>query len=173
MEDFKRVLRQSHRKGLAVIAFENLGYCAIDAPHFLKACHDTKNGIDNKESNWFWWSRLTMPPPQQPDEYYLGGSQRWEKWVWSERAQHFYWSKWPGVDSAGQACDLPQYYWSEEWQEEGKSIVHFWMKTGIDGFVVDAVNSCMERRTLPGPWKFQRVQDTIQIAIHLLPAVYW
>ena len=94
------------------------------------------------------------------------------KWVWSERAQHFYWSKWLGVDSAGQACDLPQYYWSEEWQEEGKSIVHFWMKTGIDGFVVDAVNSCMERRTLPGPWKFQRVQDKIQIAIHLLQAVY-
>ena len=79
MEDFKRVLRQSHRKGLAVIAFDNLGYCAIDAPHFVKACDDIRNGIDSKESKWFWWSKTNdAPPPQQPDEYYLGGSQRWE-----------------------------------------------------------------------------------------------
>lgn len=141
MEDFKRVVRQAHRKRLAVIAFDNLGYSAIDAPHFLKACDDMKNGIDSKETKWFWWSKTNNgPPPQQPDEYYLGGSKRWEKWVWSERAQHYYWSKWPGVDSTGKSCDLPQYYWSKEWQDEVKNIVHFWMRTGIDGFVVDAVN---------------------------------
>lgn len=141
MEDFKRIVRQAHRKGLAVIAFDNLGYCAIDAPHFLKACDDMRNGVQGKETKWFWWSKTNdAPPPQQPDRYYLGGSRRWEKWVWSEQAQHYYWSKWAGVDSAGQACELPQYYWSPEWQEEVKNIVHFWMKTGIDGFVVDAVN---------------------------------
>lgn len=141
MDDFRRVVRLAHRKGLAVIAFDNLGYCAIDAPHFLKACDDKKNGIESKESKWFWWSKANdAAPPQQPDQYYLGGSKRWEKWVWSERAQHYYWSKWTGVDSTGAPCELPQYYWSEEWQDEVKNIVHFWMKTGIDGFVVDAVN---------------------------------
>lgn len=141
MEDFKRIIRQAHRKGMAVIAFDNLGYCAIDAPHFLKACDDMRNGIQSNETKWFWWSKTKEgAPPQQPDQYYLGGSRRWEKWVWSERAQHFYWSKWPGVDSTGKKCDLPQYYWSEEWQQEVKKIVHFWMQTGIDGFVVDAVN---------------------------------
>lgn len=141
MDDFRRLVRQAHRKGLAVIAFDNLGYSAIDAPHFLKACDDMRSGVESKETKWFWWSKTDDgPPPQQPDTYFLGGSERWEKWVWSERAQHYYWSKWQGVDSEGNKCDLPQYYWSGEWQEEVKNIVHFWMKTGIDGFVVDAVN---------------------------------
>lgn len=141
MEDFKRIVRQAHRKGLAVIAFDNLGYSAIDAPHFLKACDDMRNGVQSKETKWFWWSKTNdAAPPQQPDQYYLGGSKRWEKWVWSERAQHFYWSKWGGLDSLGKECELPQYYWSKEWQDEVKNIVHFWMKTGINGFVVDAVN---------------------------------
>lgn len=141
MDDFRRIVRQAHRKGLAVIAFDNLGYSAIDAPHFLKACDDIRNGIESKEAKWFWWSKtIDGAPPQQPDQYYLGGSKRWEKWVWSDRAQHYYWSKWGGVDSTGAHCELPQYYWSKEWQDEVKNIVHFWMKTGIDGFVVDAVN---------------------------------
>jgi hypothetical protein len=141
MDDFRRVVRQVHRKGMYIIAFDNLGYSAIDAPHFLKACDDMRNGVESKEARWFWWSKTNdAAPPQEPDRYYLGGSRRWEKWVWSERAQHYYWSKWPGVDSTGKKCDLPQYYWSNEWQEEVKNIVHFWMKTGIDGFVVDAVN---------------------------------
>ena len=42
MDDFKRLVRQAHRKKLAVIAFDNLGYCSIDAPHFLKACDDIR-----------------------------------------------------------------------------------------------------------------------------------
>lgn len=141
MEDFRRIVRQVHRKGMKIIAFDNLGYCAIDAPHFLKACDDMKKGIASKETKWFWWSKSPDGErPQKPDTYFLGGSKRWEKWVWSDRAGHYYWSKWPGEDSTGKKCDLPQYYWSEEWQQEVKKIVRFWMETGIDGFVVDAVN---------------------------------
>ena len=75
-----------------------------------------------------------------PDTYYLGGSKKWEKWVYSPIAKKYYWSKWEGFDKDGKPCSLPQYDWSPEWQQEVKNIVHFWMNTGIDGMVVDAVN---------------------------------
>ena len=141
MDDFRRLVRQAHRKKLAVIAFDNLGYSSIDAPLFLKACDDISKGIKSKETKWFIWAdSITAKPPMIPDTYYLGGSKKWEKWVYSPIAKKYYWSKWQGFDKDGKPCSLPQYDWSPEWQQEVKNLVHYWMNTGIDGMVVDAVN---------------------------------
>lgn len=141
MGDFKRLVRQAHRKKLAVIAFDNFGYCSVDAPHFLKACEDIRKGIISNETKWFIWAdSSTEKPPMSPDKFYLGGSKRWEKWVYSPIAKKYYWSKWDGVDKDDKPCSLPQYNWSLEWQQEVKNNVNYWMNTGIDGMVVDAVN---------------------------------
>ena len=52
-----------------------------------------------------------------------------------------YWTKWGGVDLAGKAVRLPQYNWgSREFHEEVEKMVRFWMDTGIDGMMIDAVN---------------------------------
>lgn len=140
MDDFKRLVRQAHRKHLAVIAFDNFGYSSVDAPHFLKACQDISKGITSNETKWFNWAdSSSAKPPMTPDNYYLGGS-RGKKWVFSPIAKKYYWSKWKGFDKDGKPCSLPQYDWSTEWQQEVKNIVKFWMNTGIDGMVVDAVN---------------------------------
>lgn len=140
MDDFKRFVRQAHRKKLAVVAFDNFGYSSIDAPHFLKACEDIRKGKISKETKWFNWAdSITTKPPMRPDSYYLGGSKN-EKWAYSPIANKYYWSKWDGVDKNDKPCSLPQYNWSPEWQKEIKGIVLFWMNTGIDGMVVDAVN---------------------------------
>lgn len=140
IDDYKRLVRQAHRKKIAVVAFDNLGYSSINAPHFLKACKDISNGKVSKETKWFSWADSnTAKPPMNPDSYYLGGSKN-EKWVYSPIAKKYYWSKWGGVDKDNKPCSLPQYDWSPEWRQEVKNIVHFWMNTGIDGMVVDAVN---------------------------------
>ena len=141
MADFRRLVRQAHRKHLAIIAFDNLGYSSVDAPHFLKACRDVAGNVDSKEAKWFIWADSdTAAPPMTPDTYFLGGTRRWEKWVYHPVAKKYYWSKWDGVDKNGKKCSLPQYNWSPEWQAEVKNIVRFWMNTGIDGMVIDAVN---------------------------------
>jgi glycosidase len=140
MEDFKRLVRQVHRKGLAIVSVDNIGYCSVDAPSFLKACQDVARGIVSKETKWFSWAdSSTAKPPMIPDDYYLGGS-KYEKWAYSPIAQKYYWSKWDGVDKNGKACALPQFKWSPEWQAEIKNIIHFWMNTGIDGMLLDAVS---------------------------------
>ena len=44
MDDFRRLVWMAHSRGLAVITFENLGYCSVDAPYWLKACDDVREG---------------------------------------------------------------------------------------------------------------------------------
>jgi hypothetical protein len=45
------------------------------------------------------------------------------------------------VDLSGRPARLPQYNWfAEEMQQEAEKIVRFWMNTGIDGMMIDAVN---------------------------------
>ena len=143
------MVRVAHSKGLAVITFDNLGYSAVDSPDFLKASDDVREGRDSKESHWYIWSdRADAPPPAKGDSFFfvrpaLPGydAARNEFWEYSERARHYYWTKWRGVDAQGNHVRLPQYDWRRpEWPEEAERVVRFWMDTGIDGMVIDAVN---------------------------------
>ena len=83
--------------------------------------------------------RPTHLPGRGPAAFYE--SAKHEYWEWSERARKFYWTKWGGEDRQGRKVRLPQYDWrSPAFQEEAEKIVRFWMDTGIDGMVIDAVN---------------------------------
>ena len=149
MDDFRRLVRTAHAKGLNIIAFDNLGYSSVEAPHFLKACDDVREGRDSAEARWFLWSNSAdAPPPGRGDTYFMLRPQlpgyeaaKHEFWVWSDRAKKYYWSKWGGVDSAHKPVRLPQYNWAApELQQEAEKVVRFWMDTGIDGMIIDAVN---------------------------------
>lgn len=74
------------------------------------------------------------------DRYFIVRQTKSEFWQYSERAGKYYWTKWPGVDLAGNKVRLPQYNWGgPEFREESEKIVRFWMGTGIDGMILDAV----------------------------------
>jgi alpha amylase-like protein/maltogenic amylase-like protein len=153
MDDFRRLVTLAHAKGLKIISIDNLGYCSVDAVDFLKACDVVKAGRDSREARMFLWAdSADAPPPPgagRPDPYFmvrpthLAGyeSPKHEFWQPSARAGRHYWTKWAGVDLAGNRVRLPQYNWSsEEFQDEAEKIVRFWMDTGIDGMMIDAVN---------------------------------
>ena len=148
--DFKRMVQIAHSLNMPVVIFNNLGYSAVDAPSFLKACDDVRNHRESPEVHWFFWSdSKDAPPPATGDRYFLVRPawlvnyrpEERERWVYNDRAQRYYWTRWPGKDDQGNIVDLPQYNWaSPEWQQEAEKIVRFWMNSGIDGMVVDAVN---------------------------------
>jgi glycosidase len=142
MDDFRRLVRFAHTKGLPIITNQQLSYSGIEAPHFLKACDDIRAGRTSIETKWFLWSDSpTAPPPAVGDNVFLirpanrpgYDSQKQEIWKYSERAWRCYWSKW------GHEARSPSYNWnSPEWREEAERIIRFWMDTGLDGMVVDA-----------------------------------
>lgn len=176
MEDFRALVRLIHDKGMAAISFDNLGYSSVEAVEFLKACDDVKAGRDSREARFFLWSdsadapppgaargdtffmvRPTHLPGSQPGTFY--DSTKHEIWAYSERAGKYYWSKWGGTDRQGNRVRLPQYNWaSPEFQEEAEKIVRFWMDTGLDGVIIDAVNWYVDYTWAKGR---RRVTDVI------------
>jgi glycosidase len=149
MGDFRRLVSAVHSSQMHVVAFENLGYAATDATQFQKAEQDVRAGKTSRESSFFFWSdKADAPPPAEGDSYFFVrpikpgyDAMKKEFWQWSEPAQHYYWTKWAGKDENGNVNHLPQYNWiSDAWQVEARHVVNFWMSTGLDGMVVDAVN---------------------------------
>jgi len=158
IDDFRKLVRLIHSRGMAVISFDNLGYSSVEAIDFLKACDDVRAGRDSREVRFFIWGESAAAPPPvrspgdrffmvrpthlpgaEPGTFY--DSSKDEIWQYSERAHKYYWSKWAGVDLAGNKVRLPQYDWgSPEFQDEAEKVVRFWMDTGLDGMIIDAVN---------------------------------
>jgi glycosidase len=64
MDDFHGLIELAHARGMAVVAFDNLGYSSVEAVDFLKACDDVKAGRASKEASFYLWSdRANAPPP--------------------------------------------------------------------------------------------------------------
>jgi hypothetical protein len=150
MDDFRWMVRRAHELGVTVIAFDNLGYSSIYGTQFLKACADVRAGHESQETEMFFWSSSADAPPPavRTNSYFFirpslpnyDASQR-EFWQWDERCQRFYWTRWPGKDKNGNTIHLPQYNWVDDaWPAEAEKVVRFWMNTGLDGMVIDAVN---------------------------------
>jgi len=149
IDDFRRLVQQAHSMHIAVVTFQNLGYAALDAPQFKQAEEDVHAGRTTRESQFFYWSeRADAPAPATGSSYFLirpkiagYDGEKTEFWQWSDKAQHYYWTRWRGKDANGETTHLPQYSWSSpEWPREANRVVDFWMKTGLDGMVIDAVN---------------------------------
>jgi hypothetical protein len=139
MQDFRRLIRQAHSRGLAVITFENIGYSSVDAPYWLKACDDVREGRDTSEARRYLWSDRADAPAPALGSFVMEPGGFWGKWVFSERAGKYYWSKWPGVDTKKNRIDLPAYNWADPgWQQEAENVLRFWMDNGLDGMIIDA-----------------------------------
>ena len=83
------------------------GIVSVEAPDFLKACDDVREGRDTKEARFFLWSdRTDSPPPgsyrgdtffmvrpTHPPRFnfrHLYESAKHEFWQYSDRAKRFY-----------------------------------------------------------------------------------
>jgi glycosidase len=149
MDDFRRLVRLAHSKGLAVVIFHNIGYHSAEAPDWLEACDLKKAGKTEGKVKWFLWAdKPDAPPPLTEDsEFYVANSpagdspSRPATWGWqrSERAGCYYWARWEARTAGGGRVGLPADNWgSEERTMEAERIMKAWMDTGIDGMLLDA-----------------------------------
>ena len=137
MDDFLELVDRCHERGLAIIAFLNLGYGAMDFPVFLRACDDVRAGIRSPETHWFLWSDTgTEELDKSLAPHFMNDTHG--HWTYSDRAGKYYWVKWQGT---GGDVELPQFNFGDPLlQDEIRRVVAFWMETGVDGMIIDAVN---------------------------------
>lgn len=149
IQDFRQLVAQAHHLGISVVTFQNLGYSSVDGPQFRKAEDDIRAGHETTETKFFFWSKTAdAPPPAVGNSYFLlrpnhpnYNPTKNEFWQWSAHAHTYYWTRWSGKDANGNIIHLPQYNWAApEWPVEAQKVVRFWMSTGLDGMILDAVN---------------------------------
>jgi len=137
MDDFMTLVQECHRRGIALVAFLNLGYVNERYAPFVRACDAMRENLVTDDTRQFIWANSpdkVLPYPVS--EHFLQGSDG--RWLWSDRAQHYFWVKWEG--ESGDAV-LPQLNWGDPgWRREAARIMDFWRTAGIDGVVLDAVN---------------------------------
>ena len=117
-EDFDRLLRECHRRGIAVVLDLMLNHSSDRHPWFV----DSARGPDSPKRDWYVW-RADDPGWVQP----WGGSNR----VWHERGGAYYygifWSGMPDLNFRNPAV-----------MAEAQGIAARWLDRGVDGFRLDA-----------------------------------
>ena len=129
LEDFDGLLEEAHRRGLRVIIDQVLSHTSDRHPWFLESREDRRNG----KADWYVWA--DAKPDGSPPNNWLsvfGGV----AWQWEPRRRQYYLhnflSSQPDLN-----CHNP------EVRQAGLSNLEFWLKRGVDGFRLDAVNFCM------------------------------
>jgi hypothetical protein len=140
VDDFRRLIRIAHGKGIAIVAFINVGYFSLEAPDWIEACDNS----DGEKAKWFLWAD-SPDAPKPPEHTYFNwprgedDTQRTWGWQYSERAGRYFWARWQTQDENGNWVGLPQNNWGDDgWAKEAETIVRFWMDTGLDGLIIDA-----------------------------------
>jgi alpha-amylase len=117
-DDFKRLVSEAHRRGIAVLVDMVLNHSSSEHPYFQAALHDTTSPY----RAWYRFAPTARGKnwhhSPERDEYYYG----------------FFWSGMPDLN-----------YETPAVREEAKRIATFWLKDmGVDGFRLDAVPYLVE-----------------------------
>lgn len=123
-DDFKRLVAEAHRRGIAVLVDMVLNHVSSEHPWFREALGDSAA----PHRSWFRWA--TTPSERGP----------WGQQVWHKspsRDEYYYGVFWHGMP------DLD--YHTPAVREEAKKIAAFWLtQMGVDGFRLDAVPYLVE-----------------------------
>ena len=123
-DDFKHLVAEAHRHGIAILVDMVLNHSSSEHPHFQAALRDTTSPFRA------WYRFAPAPLGKGP-----WGSDAWHKSP--IRNEYYYGPFWSGMP------DLD--YHSPEVREEAKKIAAFWLRDmGADGFRLDAIPYLVE-----------------------------
>ena len=134
LEDFDRLVAAAHRAGLRIIIDQVLSHSSDQHPWFA----ESRASRDNVKANWYVWAD-PRPDGTPPNNWLsvFGGS----AWQWEPRREQYYLHNF--------LASQPDLNYHEpavvrQMLEE----VEFWLKRGVDGMRLDAINFCYHDRSL-------------------------
>jgi len=135
--DFKRFLKEAHKRNLKVITELVINHTSDQHPWFQRARRAPKGSV---ERNYYVWSD---DPTQYKDVRIIFQDFEASNWTWDAVAQQYYWHRFfyhqPDLN-----------YDNAMVQEEVFKIIDYWCKLGVDGFRLDAVPYLFEREGTNG-----------------------
>ncbi|MCD6577702.1 MAG: maltose alpha-D-glucosyltransferase [Anaerolineaceae bacterium] len=131
LEDFKELVKETHKKGMRVIADMVLNHTSDECDWFRKAESDPESPYHD----YYIWSGTNE---KFQDARIIFIDTETSNWAWNEKAQKYYWHRFYSSQP-----DLN--YDNPAVRDEIKKILRFWLNIGIDGFRADAVPYLFER----------------------------
>lgn len=128
LADFDRLLSEAHRRGLRVIIDQVLSHTSDRHPWFLESRRDRHN----PKANWYVWAdpQADGTPPNNWLSIFGGSA-----WQWEPRRGQYYLHNFLVSQP-----DLN--YHNPAVAEQMLAEAEFWLKRGVDGFRLDAINFC-------------------------------
>ncbi|MCK6430594.1 MAG: maltose alpha-D-glucosyltransferase, partial [Burkholderiaceae bacterium] len=131
-EDFRRFVREAHKRGLRVITELVVNHTSDQHPWFQAARRAPKGSV---KRNFYVWSD---DPNRYAGTRIIFTDSEKSNWTWDEVAQQYYWHRFfhhqPDLN-----FDNPQVL------KAVIRIMRFWLDMGVDGFRLDAIPYLVER----------------------------
>jgi maltose alpha-D-glucosyltransferase/alpha-amylase len=131
LEDFKKLVEETHRRGMRIIADLVVNHTSDQCRWFQEA----QSNPDSPYHQYYVWNDSIE---KYRDARIIFIDTETSNWTWSEKAGKYYWHRF-------YACQPDLNYDNPAVREELKSIMRFWLDMGIDGFRADAVPYLFER----------------------------
>ena len=134
LDDFDRLLEAAHECGLRVLIDQVLSHTSDQHPWFI----ESRQSRDNPKADWYVWeeAREDGCPPNNWLSVFGGVS-----WEWDPRRGQYYLHNFLVSQP-----DLNLH--NEEVRKANLDNMEFWLKRGVDGFRLDAINFCTHDREL-------------------------
>jgi alpha-amylase len=124
-DDFKRLVREAHRRGIRVLIDMVLNHSSNEHPYFKDAALNPAS----RYRDWFRWSAA------RPESKGPWGQEAWHRSP--VRDEYYYGVFWSGMPDLN--------YDNPAVREEAKKIATFWLQEmGVDGFRLDAIPYLVE-----------------------------
>lgn len=134
LDDFKLLLQSAHALGLKVMIDQVISHTSDQHPWFQQS----RQSRDNDKADWYVWVNAKADG-SEPNNWLaiFGGS----AWQWEPKREQYYLHNFlTSQPDINYHCDAVR----EQILEE----VEFWLKLGVDGFRLDAINFCYHDETL-------------------------
>ena len=134
LDDFDVLIAQAHARNIKIIIDQVLSHTSDQHDWFLQS----RESKDNEKSNWYVWADASADgtPPNNWLSIFGGSAWEWEP----RRCQYFLHNFLKTQPDINYHCTAVR----EQMLQE----VEFWLKRGVDGLRLDAINFCFHDQAL-------------------------
>ena len=128
LEDFDTLIAEAHQRDIKIIIDQVLSHTSDQHPWFI----ESRENKDNSKADWYVWADAKEDGSAPNNWLSIFGGCAWQ---WEPRRCQYYLHNF-----LTQQPDLN--FHNEEVRKAVLDNVEFWLKRGVDGFRLDAINFC-------------------------------
>ena len=158
IDDFKRLLKEAHKKGIRIIMDMILNHTSTQHPWFI----ESSSSKENPKRNWYIWKDPKNGKiPNNWKSAFIGSA-----WEWHESSGQYYMHSF-----LKEQADLN--WRNEDLQNAFFEEIKYWLNLGVDGFRLDVINLIIkDKKFRDNPPVFRFINRQVQLYTRNRPASY-